>query len=146
MIVLDANILIDALFEKNEERRNLALDLFQAIKGKTVYVPRIFIVEVVSIAKRLGIGLSLEELFTLVERFNIKEENEIFNLAVYIAENVHPRAVDSYYIATAILTGSIVISNDKTLVKNCKKAGIKAFYLVEEHKEALNYLNKYIRS
>ena len=100
----------------------------------------------ISIAKRLGIGLSLEELFTLVERFNIKEENEIFNLAVYIAENVHPRAVDSYYIATAILTGSIVISNDRTLVNNCKKAGIKAFYLIEEHKEALNYLNKYIRS
>ncbi|WP_457754436.1 antitoxin AF2212-like protein [Thermococcus sp.] len=71
--VLDANILIDALFEKNEERRNLALKLFQAIKGKTVYVPRIFIVEVISIAKRLGIGLSSEELFTLVERFNIKK-------------------------------------------------------------------------
>ncbi|WP_457754435.1 hypothetical protein [Thermococcus sp.] len=67
-------------------------------------------------------------------------------MAVYIAENVHSRAVDSYYIATAILTGSIVISNDKTLVKNCKKADIRAFYLIEEHKEALNYLNKHIHS
>lgn len=58
MIVLDANILIDALFEKKGERRKLALNFFSLIKGKKVFVPRVFIIEVVAVAKRLGIELN----------------------------------------------------------------------------------------
>ncbi|GEM_PF-5532510 len=54
MIVLDANILIDALFEKEEKRRKLALNFFSLITGKKVFVPRVFIIEVVAVAKRLG--------------------------------------------------------------------------------------------
>ena len=45
MIVLDANILIDALFEKNEERRNLALKLFQAIKEKPYMFPEFLLLK-----------------------------------------------------------------------------------------------------
>ena len=43
-------------------------------------------------------------------------ENEIINLAEYVADQIHPRAVDTYYIATAILTGSILASNDRLMV------------------------------
>jgi len=132
MIVLDANVLIDALFEGNPERRKLALDFFKLAEGKPVYIPRIFIIEVLSVAKRLGVGIDYRTLLSLIEEFNVKEESELFNLAVYVSENVHPRAVDAYYIATAMLTGSILVSNDRIMVKNSRKAGIEAFYLLEE--------------
>ncbi len=98
MIVLDANILIDALFEGNPKRRKLALDFFRLAEGKPVYVPRIFIIEVLSVAKRLGVGIDYRTLLSLIEEFNVKDESELFNLAVYVSENVHPRAVDAYYL------------------------------------------------
>ncbi|KUH32069.1 hypothetical protein APY94_11175 [Thermococcus celericrescens] len=132
MIVLDANVLVDALFEGNPERRKLALDFFKMAEGNPVYIPRIFIIEVLSVAKRLGVGIDYRTLLSLIEEFNVKDENELFNLAVYVSENVHPRAVDAYYIATAMLTGSVLVSNDKIMVKNSRKAGIEAFYLLEE--------------
>ncbi|MCD6372202.1 MAG: type II toxin-antitoxin system VapC family toxin [Thermococcus sp.] len=132
MIVVDANLLIDALFEGNPERRKLALEFFRLIQGRPVYVPRIFIVEVLSVGRRLGVKLDYHTLMGLIEEFNVKTEEELFNLAVYVSEKVHPRAVDAYYIATAILTGSILVSNDRIMVKNSRKADIEAFYLLEE--------------
>ncbi|ASJ01921.1 PIN domain-containing protein [Thermococcus profundus] len=140
MIVVDANVLIDALFERNPERRNLAIEFFRTIEGKPVYVPRIFIVEVLSIARRLGIKIDYQILLSLIEEFNVKSEGELFNLAVYVAENIHPRAVDAYYIATAILTGSVLVSNDRVMIKNSRRAGITAFYLLEEFEELKQFL------
>ncbi len=141
MIVIDANVLIDALFEGNPERRALALRFFKLIEGRCVYVPRIFIVEVLSVARRLGVKLDYLTLMGLIEDFNVKTEDEVFNLAVYVSENVHPRAVDAYYIATAILTGSILVSNDRIMVKNSRNAGIEAFYLLEEFEKLEEYLS-----
>ncbi|AEO14027.1 type II toxin-antitoxin system VapC family toxin [Thermococcus sp. AM4] len=141
MIVIDANVLIDALFEGNPERRELALQFFRLIEGRSVYVPRIFIVEVLSVARRLGVRLDYRTLMGLIEDFNIKTEDELFNLAVYVSENIHPRAVDAYYIATAILTGGILVSNDKTMIKNSRNASIEAFYLLEEFEKLEEYLS-----
>lgn len=142
MIVVDANVLIDALFERNPERRNLAIEFFKNIEGKPVYIPRIFIVEVLSIARRLGIKLDHQTLLSLIEEFNVKNEEELFNLAVYVAENIHPRAVDAYYIATAILTGSVLVSNDRIMVQNSRRAGINAFYLLEDLEKLKQTLNR----
>jgi len=61
------------------------------------------------------------------------EEEEIFNLALYVADRIHPRAIDAYYIATAILTKSIIIANDRLLVRNSRQAGVEAYYLIEEY-------------
>jgi len=87
---------------------------------------------VLSVGRRLGVKLDYHTLMGLIEEFNVKTEEELFNLAVYVSEKVHPRAVDAYYIATAILTGSILVSNDRIMVKNSRKADIEAFYLLEE--------------
>jgi len=61
------------------------------------------------------------------------KEEENFNLALYVADRIHPRAIDAYYIATAILTKSIIIANDKLLVRNSRQAGTEAYYLIEEY-------------
>ncbi len=106
-----------------------------------MYVPRVFIIEVLSVARRLGVRIDYRTLVGLIEDFNIKSENELFNLAVYVSENVHPRAVDAYYIATAILTGSILVSNDRIMIKNSREASIEAYYLLEEFDKLRETLN-----
>ena len=54
----------------------------------------------------------------------------------------HCRAVDSYFIATAKITNSILITNDKVMANNAKEYGIEAYYLTEEFDKALERLEK----
>ncbi len=138
MIVIDASILIDALFSRNPERFVKAVNLLKHIEGLPLYAPRVIEVELIAVARRLGYRAEREKLLQLTRKFNLLGEEEIFNLALYVADRIHPRAIDAYYIATAILTNSITIANDRTLVNNSKQAGIEAFYLIEEYNAAIN--------
>ncbi len=52
------------------------------------------------------------------------------------------RAADAYFIATAKLTNSILITNDRVMAKNAKKAGIEAYYLIEEFDEAVSRISE----
>ena len=54
----------------------------------------------------------------------------------------HCRAIDAYFIATTRLTNSILITNDKVMAKNAKKACIEAYYLIEEFNEAVNKIKE----
>ena len=38
--------------------------------------------------------------------------------------------------------GSILVSNDRLMVQNSRKAGIQAYYLLEEHKVAIDKLGE----
>jgi len=58
-------------------------------------------------------------------------ENQLFNTAYEIAFLVKGRAVDIYFIATAKVTNSILITNDRIMAKNVKKAGIEAYTLLK---------------
>jgi hypothetical protein len=42
------------------------------------------------------------------------------------------RAIDAYFIATAKLANSTLITNDRIMAENARKAGIEAYYLLEE--------------
>ena len=60
-------------------------------------------------------------------------EAEILASCLDIALETGCRAADAYYIATAKLTNSMLISNDRTQVENARKVGIRAYFLLEEH-------------
>ncbi len=79
----------------------------------------------------------IDEILTKVSLVDNPEE-----LAFQIALDTGSRAVDSYFIATAKLTHSILITNDKVMAKNAKKAGIEAYYLIEEFDKALERIKK----
>jgi len=138
VIVIDASVLIDALFSRNPERFVKAVNLLKHVEGMPLYAPRVIEVELIAVARRLGYKTEREKLLQLTRKFNLLREEEIFNLALYVADRIHPRAIDAYYIATAILTNSIIIANDRTLVNNSKQAGIEAFYLIEEYNTVIN--------
>ncbi|AIG97965.1 putative nucleic acid-binding protein [Archaeoglobus fulgidus DSM 8774] len=56
-------------------------------------------------------------------------------IAFEVALKTGSRAIDAYFIATAKLTNSTLITNDRIMAENAKKAGIEAYYLLEEFEE-----------
>jgi len=67
----------------------------------------------------------------------------VFDTSIYIDALVpakEKRNIDSYFIATSKLANSILISNDRIMVNNAKKYGIKAYYLIEEIDKVLREL------
>jgi len=64
------------------------------------------------------------------------------DLAFEVAIKTSSRAADAYFIATAKLTDSILVTNDKIMVKNAKRAGVKAYYLIEEFNEVVKVIKK----
>ena len=141
MITVDASILIDALFSRSAERYEKAIGFLRSVEGLQPYAPRILEVELVAVARRLGYKAERRRLLELTKEFNLLGEEEIFSLALYVADRVHPRAVDAYYIATAVLTGSIIVANDRLLVRNSRRAGIEAYYLLEEYDAVIERVN-----
>lgn len=53
----------------------------------------------------------------MVSKFNVVGKERIFNIALYIADKVHPRAIDAYYIATAIIKAYYLIKEFDDLKK-----------------------------
>ena len=142
MIVVDASVLIDSLFSSSSERYQKSIGFLRAVEGLPLYAPRIFRVELIAVARRLGFKGERRNLLRVIEKLNLIGEDNIINIAEYVAGRIHPRAVDAYYIATAIVTGSMLVSNDRLMIRNSRKAGIEAYYLLEEYEEALNRLKE----
>ncbi len=64
------------------------------------------------------------------------------DLAFEVAIKTGSRAADAYFIATAKLTNSILITNDKIMVNNAREYGIEAYYLTEEFDKAVERLKE----
>lgn len=132
MLVIDTSVFVDYLFEEDDNRNKTANEFLNSIEGLTVFIPKIFLIELISVAKRLGIKISRKDVEELVADFEALSEDFVFEEAFNVAEQVHPRAADSYFIASAKLTNSILVSSDRLMVSNGRKYGIEAYYLLEE--------------
>ncbi|MEM5830255.1 MAG: type II toxin-antitoxin system VapC family toxin [Candidatus Aenigmatarchaeota archaeon] len=145
MIVIDTSVYIDALFVHSRHRSQLAKNLFIIIQKENIEViePEVFKVELIS---QLVRKVEEDEAFkiynsiiTIIKIINIEELRE---LAFSIASKTGCRAIDAYFIATAKLTNSILITNDKIMAINAKKYGIEAYYLIEEFDKAIKRIEE----
>ena len=142
MIVIDTSVLVDYIFEEDVTRNNIAKETLELVKGLRVFAPRILLIEFMAVARRLGMTISKLDVVRLTADFVLLSEDKIFDEAFKIAECVHPRAADAYFIATAKLTNSILITNDRVMANNAKKYGIEAYYLIEEFDKAVERLKE----
>ncbi len=142
MIVIDTSVLVDYIFEEDVTRNNIAKETLKLVKGLRVFAPRILLIEFMAVARRLGMTISKLDVVRLTADFVLLSEDKIFDEAFKIAECVHPRAADAYFIATAKLTNSILITNDRVMANNAKKYGIEAYYLIEEFDKAVERLKE----
>jgi len=74
MIVVDTSVFIDYLLEKDEKRSELARQFFKILKGLKVFVPKIFLVEFISVANRLGSKISKDIVFEISKKLKLVSE------------------------------------------------------------------------
>ena len=143
-VTLDTSVLVDLFLPVEEARKVKAKRVIEIVEGQeiVIYNPKIFIIEFVSVLRRFLSKEMVENALQVTRNINLFDESEIFEIAREVSLEVHPRAIDAYFIATAKLTDSILISNDKTMVNNSRKAGIEAYYLIEEYDSAVERLRE----
>nr|WP_230972348.1 PIN domain-containing protein [Archaeoglobus neptunius] len=61
-------------------------------------------------------------------------------LAFKIALNTGCRAIDAYFIATAKLTNSVLVTNDRIMAGNARKARVESYYIINEFDTAIKRL------
>ncbi len=139
MIVIDTSVWLD-LFLEDSDRKKIAGEFMKAIEV-TIYEPEVFKIELAgTLSRRFGRDDVLSFIDDVMSKVRLIENpNE---LAFQIALSTGCRAIDSYFVATAKLTNSILVTNDKIMVKNAKKAGIEAYYLIEEFDKAVERLKE----
>jgi len=138
MIVIDTSVFVDLLAPRDQARHKMAEEFFRLVErlDLAIYAPRLMVVELISVLKRaIGIDELVEEAVGVVDYVNLVGEERIFEEARRIALKIHPRAVDAYFIATAKLLGTLLVSDDRLMVRGAREYGIEAYFLMEEHEE-----------
>ena len=141
-LTIDTSILVDFFTKRYAERYEKSKELLKIAKGKPVYCPKLILAEILGVLVRYNVKLANLGYDFVLKNFNLINEDDIFDIALEICKNTGSRAVDSYFIATAKLTNSILITNDKVMANNAKKAGIEAYYLIEEFDKAVERLKE----
>lgn len=145
MIIIDTSVFIDGIFIFDDRRCKIAEDVFRVIqsKGLSVVVPEVFRIELIGqLVRRMRKEDALNIYNEIASRIEVINIENLRELAFSIAYDTGCRAVDSYFIATAKITSSILITNDKVMASNARKAGVEAYFLIEEFDRAIKRLNE----
>jgi len=135
MIVVDTSVFVDLFFEYDRNRTRLAEQFFENVNDAPLFEPELFKIELISqLVRRMKKDEAILTAESTFKVLNFIETQELFELAFLIALETGCKAADSFYIATAKVTDSILVSNDKFQVKNARDFGIPAFYLLEGEK------------
>jgi len=136
-VVVDASVLADYYFlyprkPERHERARVVLNKLSSL-GLPVYEPFLFEVELRAVlVRRINPEEVLEIAGIVLRHANVIGEELIHNRAAEIALLTGCRAVDAYYTATAKHVNAILITNDKVMKYNALKAGVKAYYLLDD--------------
>ena len=138
MIVVDASVFIDLIFDNSSERTAIADGLFKLIEEKEIpiFQPDAFKIELIG---QLVRRLKKDEAAALAEEIfggmNFIDTSDLFDTAFSIAFQTGSRAIDSFYIAAANLEEALLVSNDKRQVESARTFGVDVFYLLDEFVE-----------
>ncbi|MGA9097492.1 MAG: type II toxin-antitoxin system VapC family toxin [Methanotrichaceae archaeon] len=134
MIVVDASIFIDLIFEYNSERTHSAEELFSILEknGLQIVEPDLFKIELTGqISRRMKKDTASKVCDEIFQKLAFIDTYRTFDKALSIALKTGSRAADSFYIATAIVEEAILISNDRFQIGSSKKSGIEVYNLLE---------------
>ncbi len=133
-VVVNAPVIIDLYAALDDRRASIAEEVMSWVTAGFVeaYAPRLLVVEVLGVLARY---LSEEELELVASSFppmTLVSEDVFYDEAVRIARRTGSRAADAYYIATALTINGILLTNDRRQKQSARKAGVEAYYLIEE--------------
>jgi len=124
MIVVDTSVFIDIIFRFDENRYELVKKIFRFIQnaGLSVVVPEVFKVELIGqLVRRMKKDEAFKIYNSIIGNVDIVHIERIRETAFSVASETGCRAIDAYFIATAKITNSILITNDKIMANNAKK-------------------------
>jgi len=145
MIVIDTSVFTDFLINFDSNRHSKARSLLDKISEKDfiIYEPFLFDVELAGILRRRYDERTTSGILTdLKDKIEVIGEPSLHEVALSIAMRTHGRAIDSYFIATAKLTNSILITNDRMMNENARKFGIESYCLFKDFNKTINRLKK----
>ena len=140
MLVLDTSVFVDAIIPKVAERHNKAFGLIRIASkhNLALYEPKVLMIELAGVLSRYKTReIVISHISRITGFINILDYSEIHDTAYDIALETGCRAIDALFIATALVTDSKLISNDKVQIANARRAGIDAYYLVEEYETVI---------
>ena len=70
MITVDVSVIIDSLFSSNVERYQRSVNFLKASEGLPLYAPRIFRIELIAVARRLGFMGERKDLTKIINKIN----------------------------------------------------------------------------
>ncbi len=128
---VDTSVLADLVLEYDEKRTRIAEDVVGSISHCTIINPSLVMVELAGLLVRKFQPQEVEKMVA-----DILEEivcvNNPDDMAYRIALETGSRAADAYFIATAKMANSILLTNDRIMAENAKRVGVEAYYLLEE--------------
>jgi predicted nucleic acid-binding protein len=143
MIVIDASVFIDLLFEYDSERTRCAEEVLSIIEENdlTIIEPDIFKVELIGqISRRASKEKALKICEEIFSELVFIETAKIYDDAFSIALETGSRASDAFYISCAIADKAIIISNDKFQAISARIFGIEVYYLLNDLEPVRNRL------
>jgi predicted nucleic acid-binding protein len=132
-LIIDASVAVDLFASRNLHRTEAAEKLFRCAvsSGIHVYAPRLFLVEVAGVLVRfLPPNLVKDVIKRLSDEIIIIGDDLYFGKSVEIAIATGSRGADAYYIGLAEILDAPLVTSDKVQAQNAKKAGAKAFYIL----------------
>ena len=143
MIVVDTSVFIDAIFRFDENKSELVRKFFRFVQnaGLILVVPEVFKVELIGqLVRRMKKEEAFKVYNSIMSNVNVVSIERIRETAFSVTSETGCRAIDAYFITTAKITNSILITNDRIMASNAKKYGIEAYYLIEEFDNAMERL------
>ena len=145
MIVVDTSVFLDELFKFDQKRHDKARFLFRLIDEKDVLIvePEISRIELIGqLVRRMKKDEATVLYESIVERLEFIKTKDLGGVAFSIAFETGSRAIDTFFIAAAKLTGSHLVSNDKIQVESARKFGVEAYYLLEEFEKVKEMMKR----
>lgn len=141
-VVIDASVLVDLYAAPSEERAAIAESIASwVVKGLIEsYAPKLMMVELSGVLSRHLTPNELKRVLNSLPPIKLFPEETFYDEALRLAQETGSRAADTYYIAVAAITNSPLLTNDRKQAENARKAGIEAYYLINEFEAAKKYL------
>ncbi len=129
------------IYEREMETRQkirVILGLLEKMSYK-VFFPKAGIIEIVSVLKRSG--MTREHVLKVVESLNntfiVVDENVIYDKALEVALTTAPSGFDTYFLALALLTDSLLVTDDKGMADQARRLKLNVIFVREATTEEI---------
>jgi len=144
-VVLDASVAIDLFAGRDRARVEAAEKIFMCFRARRdrvkVFAPRLFLAEVSGVLARFisssWVGRAVHRLESEIVTVG---DDIYFREAVEVALKTGSRGADSYYIGLAIILNAVLVTSDRVQALNAKRAGVQAYYALDEVNDILKHL------